>query len=86
MSKEEKVIFIESLQLFSTFQSQWNKNISSSIIFLISVLKCIVASWLLSQCGLKQKKKYIGVFETTRFQVLQLPNCIAGDQSLATAS
>lgn len=33
-----------------------------------------------------QAEKYTSMSETTRFQVLLLPNCMAGDQTLAITS
>lgn len=66
------------------FQNHWNKNIISSML-LISVWKCVDASWMLLQYGLKQQNQYI-MCETTWFQVLLLPNFIAGDQNLTIAS
>lgn len=57
MSKEEKWIFTENLMLFSAFQNQWSKITFSWITFVISVLKCIVASWLLSVWPQKTRKE-----------------------------
>lgn len=55
------------------------------MLLLISLLKYVDASWMLSQYGLKQQKKYI-MSETTRFQVLLLSNFKACDQNLTITS